>query len=176
MRSGSMFLRPLELTDLPTFVSWGEDRRFCEHAGWTVDLAASAREAHWRRLIGQTGTGLVRLAAVADDQVVGYVDLAGEEPDRRELGYAIGPSARWGQGFGAAAARLGLAYGFGELGLREIEAEAVDANQASVRILRSIGMVETGRGHDEVFLGAPSYYRQFVLSAASWQALKADRI
>ncbi|MFD7154589.1 GNAT family N-acetyltransferase [Kribbella sp. NPDC059898] len=112
---------------------------------------------------------------LADGQVVGYVDLAGEEPDRRELGYAIGPSARWAR-LGAAAARLGLAYGFGELGLREIEAEAVDANRASVRILRAIGMVETAKGEDEDFLGAPSYYRRFVISAARWQTRKPDMV
>ena len=157
-----VFLRPLATTDVPIFASWGLDRRFCEHAGWTVDLPLSEHEAHWHKLVARTE--LMRLAAVAGTEVVGYVDLAGDAADRRELGYAVGPSSRWGQGFGTAVARLGLEHGFDQLGLQEIWAEAVDANHASVRILTSLGMTETGRGADEPFLGKPSFYRQFSIS------------
>jgi RimJ/RimL family protein N-acetyltransferase len=97
------------------------------------------------------------------------VDLAGIEPERRELGYAIGPSERWGRGLGRIAAGLGLDWGFDELGLAEITAEAVDANHASIRILQSLGMTEVGRGSDEPFLGHPSYYRRFAIPRADWQ-------
>jgi RimJ/RimL family protein N-acetyltransferase len=65
-------------------------------------------------------------------------------------------------------ARLGLDWGFGELGLDEIEAQALDANQASVRILVSLGMTEIGRGDDEAFLGVASYYRRFSIRRAEW--------
>jgi RimJ/RimL family protein N-acetyltransferase len=161
-----MFLRPVEPADVPTFVGWGTDRRFCEHAGWTVDLAAAAHEAHWIRIINDPHPVVLRRAAVVGTEVVGYVDLAGTEPDRRELGYAIGPSNRWGRGLGRLAARLGLDWGFNELTLAEITAEAVDANHASIRILQSLGMTELGRGPDEPFLGHPSHYRRFAISRA----------
>lgn len=166
MIQNQIFLRPLELADVATFVSWGRDRRFCEHAGWTVDLPVAELEAHWLALIERPKSGHLRLAAVAGDEVVGYVDLAGAEPDRRELGYVVGPSARWGRGLGGVLARLGIEYGFDVLGLREIWAEAVDANRASVRILASLGMTEVGRGADESFLGVASYYRRFAISRA----------
>jgi RimJ/RimL family protein N-acetyltransferase len=156
-----VYLRPLAASDVPVFASWGLDRVFCDHAGWTVDLPLAAHEEHWRKLLAQQE--LLRLAAVADTEVVGYADLAGQEPDRRELGYAIGPSARWGQGLGGIVARLAIEHGFQKLGLQEIWAEAVDANQPSIRILKSLGMTETGRGDDEPFLGAPSFYRRFSL-------------
>ncbi|WP_410790862.1 GNAT family N-acetyltransferase [Kribbella sp. C-35] len=162
-----VFLRSLELADVATYVSWGRDRTFCEHAGWTVDRPAVELEAHWRALIEQPKPDHLRRAAVAGD-VIGYVDLAGAEPDRRELGYVVGPSDRWGRGLGGTLARLGLEYGFDVLGLQEIWAEAVDANRASVRILASLGMTETGRGQDEPFLGASSHYRRFSISRARW--------
>lgn len=158
-----VFLRPLGMADVATYVSWGRDRRFCEHAGWTVDLPDAALEAHWQALVERPKPDLLRQAAVAGDDVIGYVDLFGAEPERRELGYVVGPSGRWGRGLGGIVARLGVEYGFGVLGLQEIWAEAVDANQASVRILESLGMTETGRGQDETFLGVASYYRCFVL-------------
>lgn len=164
-----MILRGLAVDDVPTFVGWGTDRRFCEHAGWTVDLPAAAHEAHWIRMINDPHPTVLRRAAVVGTEVVGYVDLAGTEPERRELGYAIGPSERWGHGLGRLAARLGLGWGFDEMGLAEITAEAVDANHASIRILQSLGMTELGRGTDEPFLGRPSHYRRFAITRADWQ-------
>lgn len=161
-RASEVTLRPLVLLDAPAYAAWGLDGLFCEHAGWTGD--AVAQEEHWRRLITQPKPDHLRLAAVAGEQVVGYVDFAGDEERRRELGYVVGPSARWGQGLGGTVARLGLEYGFGELKLDEIWAEAVDANEASIRILTSLGMTETARGDDEVFLGVPSFYRQFAIT------------
>ncbi|MEV8373105.1 GNAT family protein [Kribbella sp. NPDC056861] len=160
-----LVLRHLELGDGPAFATWGLDRRFCEHAGWRLDRPLSGHEAHWHRLITVPSPDHLRLAAVAAGELVGYVDFAGAsadaDPDRRELGYVVGPSTRWGQGLGTAIARLALAYGFGQLGLQEIWAEALDANAASIRILQSIGMTEYARGADDTFLGVPTFYRQF---------------
>jgi RimJ/RimL family protein N-acetyltransferase len=166
--STPVFLRPLALSDVATYASWGLDRRFCEHAGWTVDKPLPAHEAHWRTLITHSKPDLIRLAAVAGTHLVGYVDLAGDEPSRRELGYVIGPSDRWGQGLGGTVARLGLEHGFDHLGLGEIRAEALDANHASVRILTSLGMTETGKDSEEAVLGATSFYRQFSITKAEW--------
>lgn len=172
--SEQVFLRPLALPDVTTYASWGLDRRFCEHAGWTVDKPLPAHEAHWHELITHPKPDLIRLAAVAGTDLVGYVDLAGDEPNRRELGYVIGPSERWGLGLGGSVARLGLEHGFALLGLDEIRAEALDANHASVRILSSLGMTETGQGAEEVFLGAPSFYRQFSITKTEWDRRTAS--
>jgi RimJ/RimL family protein N-acetyltransferase len=160
-----VFLRRLDPADVATLASWGMDRRFCEYAGWRLDRSLAGHEAHWERLIAEPKADHLRLAAVVDGELVGYVDLAGGEPDRRELGYVVGPSERWGQGLGGVVARLGVEYGFGVLGLREIWAEALDANAASVRILTSLGMTEVGRGEEESFLGVPTFYRRFVIAS-----------
>lgn len=162
--SGQVFLRSLALADVPVCAAWSLDRLFCEHAGWSVDSPLAAHEAHWQKLITQPKADHLRLAAVAGEQIIGYVDFAGDEPHRRELGYVVGPSTRWGDGLGGTVARLGLDYGFHRLGLTEVWAEAVDANSASIRILASLGMTETGRGEDELFLGSPSFYRQFTIT------------
>jgi RimJ/RimL family protein N-acetyltransferase len=172
--SEQVFLRPLALPDVTTYASWGLDRRFCEHAGWTVDKPLPAHEAHWHKLITHPKPDLIRLAAVAGTDLVGYVDLAGDEPNRRELGYVIGPSGRWGQGLGGTVARLGVAHGFDHLGLDEIHAEVLDANRASVRILTALGMTETGKGSEESFLGKPTFYRRFTLTKPEWTRLTGE--
>ena len=43
---------------------------------------------------------LIRLGAVHHGILVGYVDLHGDEPHRRELGFAIDGRSRWGRGLG----------------------------------------------------------------------------
>lgn len=153
-------------TDIATYADWGADRQLCLHAGWTVDLDRFAREAHWLRVIEEGR--VLRLAAVRGDEVVGYVDLSGSEADHRELGYVVGPSSRWGDGLGTTIARLGLAHGFGALGLEWIDAEAAETNEASIRILQRLGMVETGGSGVDVYLGVPTPTRRFRITRESY--------
>ena len=96
---------------------------------------------------------------------MGYVDLHGEGHGERELGYVIGPSSQWGRGLGTVVALAGLRHGFEQLDLERIVAEALDANRASVRILQRIGMAEVGRGDEGEYLGQPTFYRRFAMSA-----------
>lgn len=66
---------------------------------------------------------------------------------------------------GMAVATAGLTYGFQVLGLKEIWAEALEANRASIRILQRLGMTETGWGDMDTHLGRASRYRQFAIAA-----------
>lgn len=157
-------LRPSTLADADVIAGWGSDDAFCRAADWTVGLPPDRLLAFHRRLVTDPPTGLLRLSVVHEVQVVGYVDLHGTDPGRRELGFLIGPRERWGRGFGLAAAQAGIRHGFDVLGLDEIWAEALDANRASVRILEKIGMTETGRGDDGHHLGRPTFHRQFRLA------------
>ncbi len=63
-----------------------------------------------------------------------------------------------------AAASAGLRYGSNELGLKEIWAQALEANRASIRILQKMGMTETGWCDVDTHLGQPSRYRQFAIA------------
>ena len=166
-------LRSLLAEDAVTFAEWGTDRVFCEHAGWSPETGLADRRAWWAALIAEPPPDLIRLAICVAGEGVGYVDLQGTEPDRRELGYVIGGRNRWNRGLGTLAAKAGLAYGFEVLGLGSIWAEAVDANPASVAILRRIGMRETGRGAVSEFLGTLSFYRQFEINDAGFTAQPA---
>lgn len=164
----SLILRPLDLPDAEVMARWAADPEFCHAAGWTMGLPS----AHYRRfheeLIRSPPAELTRLGAVRVGDLAGYVDLHGDAPDRRELGFVIGVRSRWGRGLGRSAAAAGLDYGFGRLGLSEIWAEAFDANLRSIRILQRLGLRETGRGDDGVFLDQPTYYRRFAITAKDW--------
>lgn len=163
MPSPTVELRPLKMTDARVLVSWEGDPVFCAHAGWKPDRPHAVALAWWREQIASPNPLLTRLLAVVDGSPVGYADLHGDGPEARELGYVVAPSSRWGQGLGTAIARAGLDHGFRVLGLRRVWAEAVEANEASVRVLRRLGMRSTGDGDAETFLGAPSRYKRFEL-------------
>jgi RimJ/RimL family protein N-acetyltransferase len=164
-----VILRALELRDADVMARWAADSEFCRAAGWTADLPHADYRRFHQTLIRSPPTDLIRLGAVHDGILVGYVDLHGNESHRRELGFVIGERSRWSRGFGRLAAAAGLDYGFDQLGLREIWAEAFDANQRSVRILQRLGLVETGSGGEGVFLDRPTYYRRFAITAGDWR-------
>ncbi|QDO88092.1 GNAT family N-acetyltransferase [Ornithinimicrobium ciconiae] len=164
---GGVLLRPLASQDVHVFADWAADEEFCRAAEWTVGLSAQQHHAFHTRLMTSPPHDLLRFAAVLNGRLVGTVDLHGDEPDRRELGFLVGPRSRWGQGLGLALARAGVAHGFEELGLREIWAEAYDANRASIRILQELGMTETGLGEVGTYLGQPTRYRQFTVTTAA---------
>ncbi len=163
-------LRPLRSADVRVIAAWAGDPGFCQEAEWTADLPVEGHRSFWSDLIEQPPKDLLRLGAVQQATVVGYVDLHGLEAGRRELGYVIGDSARWGHGLGGRAASAGVRHGFRCLELDEIWAEALDANELSVRSLQRLGMQETGRVSDGTFLNEPTFYRQFTISAATWKA------
>ncbi|TDD57407.1 N-acetyltransferase [Kribbella antibiotica] len=161
-----VWLRELQIADIPTYVDWVSDRRLCEHAGWGHDAPRSAHEAKWHEIVGDRE--LTRLAALQGDELIGFVDLAGTDPDHRELGYVIGPSARWGQGLGTRVAQLGVDHGFTVLNLTYINAEAPETNEASVRILVSLGMTETDQQGSHPYLGVATPTRCFRISRESY--------
>lgn len=161
-------LRPLDPADTEAIARWADDPEFCRMADWRADLTFGQRLRALETLIERPPRELIRLAAVHDDILIGYVDLHGTEADRRELGFVVGPCRRWGRGLGRAAAAAGLAYGFDRLGLRVMWADAVAANRRSVRILEGLGLAETGRREPATFLGRPSYFRRFEITVSAW--------
>ena len=162
-------LRELTTADAETLAGWQTDALFCAHAGWKRRESQQQSVEWWRNQISHPDPHLIRLLALDTQHPVGYVDLHGSGQVERELGYLVGPSASWGHGLGTAAARAGVAFGFEGLGLTRIWAEAIEANAASVKVLRRLGMREIGFGHEEDFLGQTSRYVQYEIMAADWR-------
>src|SRR5699024_9605401 len=161
--SGSSVIRlsALHPDDAGAIAGRETDPRFVQHQGWSPNLARSPMCEFWHGMAIAPPRELVRLVATLEGEIVGYADLHGADTSERELGYAVGPSARWGQGLGTAVARAGLRHGFDELGLEEIWAEAPPANTASVRILERLGMRRTGTGEEDEFLGERTRCAQY---------------
>lgn len=166
-------LRKLVASDAAVIAGWAGDLEFCREAGWSTDLGRRAHLEFQQRIIALPPPDLLRLGAEVEGVLVGYVDLHGSEQGTRELGFLIGERSSWGRGLGRRAAAAGLEYGFGELGLKLIWAEVLEANQRSMRILRGLGFTETGAGAGGEFRGVASIHRQFALSDRDWNSRDA---
>lgn len=167
---GQVSLRGLVFSDASAIARWAADPEFCRAAGWSTDLAPDEHLKFQRNMVLAPPPELLRLGVEFSGVLVGYLDLYGTEPGRRELGFLIGERRLWGRGLGRRAAAAGLEHGFGHLGLHEIWAEAVETNVRSTAILYDLGFSPGGTGAEEDFMGVPSVYRRFTLSAADWAA------
>ena len=85
-----------------------------------------------------------------------------------ELAYHFNPAA-WGQGYATEAATAVLGYGLGPVGLDQVIAVIMPANNASCRVVEKAGMR---------FVGSATYYdlpdvRKYVAERAWWRAPRA---
>lgn len=161
-------LRPYTREHASILASYALDEVYCAHEGWPYPSDPARILAWAEHLADSPSDDLIRLMASVDDVPVGYVDFQRDDAVVRELGYAIAPSRLWGQGLGTAAAHAALDYGFADMQLDRIWAEAVEANAASVRVLEKSGMTFVRYGDDARFLDRTSRYRQYEITRDQW--------
>lgn len=88
-----------------------------------------------------------------DGARVGAVELDPIEWDRSraEVAFWIAPDHQ-GVGYGRDAVETVVGYVFDQLGLHKLAAEALATNEASTRLLESLGFVEEGRLREEEYV------------------------
>ena len=149
----ALILRPLRPGDEEAAVRWGADDEFCLATGWSLNLPPQRLREHWLGLLTTPDLTFVRLGVEQGGLLVGFVDLAGLNPQSAEFGIAIGERSLWGQGMGLAAGRLLLGFAFTELGLRQVRAEVHLTNARSHALMRRLGFVAVGQGNSEEYRG-----------------------
>lgn len=162
-------LRQLAERDLPYLYGVFSDPRVMRY--WSHPPLASAADAAWYLANIEAGRRHRRfwqwgVAMRGDDALIGTVSLFALDAARRqaELGYAIA-STRWQRGYGAEAAGLAIAYAWGHLGLQTLLADVDPRNDASCRLLATLGFRsaerrQTGRCVDGVPVPSALYVLQ----------------
>lgn len=128
---------------------------FVRQTGWRRGLTAAEIKDWLSNSVDGGQPDLLRLGIEAEQQLVGYVDLADMTENSAEFGIAIGESDQWGRGIGAAAGELLLRHAFDDLGLQRIDAEVPDANARSLRLVQRLGFrrVQTSTPAFELYRG-----------------------
>ena len=140
-------LRPWEPRDRAPFAALNADPAVMAHFPKPLDRAESdALVARFEAALAADGFSIGVAERKADGAFLGMVGLARvrfPEPSPLagavEVGWRLA-RAHWGRGYATEAARAWLAHGFGALGLSEIVAFTVPANQRSQAVMRRLGL------------------------------------
>ncbi|MBU0552323.1 GNAT family N-acetyltransferase [Myxococcota bacterium] len=139
-------LRPLRHADLPLTLAWHNDPAVRDPMMGFRGPVTEAQEARWFEALAQDQRRAVfGVEALADAALVGYTQLNDLDWISRtaNLGIAIGAAERRGQGLGAQALDLLIAYGAAALNLRKIYLRVLAENPAR-RLYARAGFVEEG--------------------------------
>lgn len=126
----------------------------CEHVYFGPNTEAETR-AYFEPMIAAMAEALTRgedpplhiftIRAAADGAFAGECALIpvlyGE--GNFTIGYQLVPE-RWGQGFGTAACRFLIWFGFAVLGARRLSGDTLASNRGSIRIMESHGFAREG--------------------------------
>jgi ribosomal-protein-alanine N-acetyltransferase len=138
-----VYLRELTEDDVPAWFERASDRESAVLAGdpvpESIEMGFHWLQRHRERFRQQASIRWAIVPTGSTDSV-GTVGLTitSKAERRAELGIVIG-RAYWGKGIGTSAAHLATDYAFRTLGLAEIQAEVLQRNLASRRLLEKVG-------------------------------------
>jgi RimJ/RimL family protein N-acetyltransferase len=143
LRTSRLLLRPWRDEDIAAFVEMSGDPLVMEHLlPAREDWVARAR-AHWdEHAFGQWVVELPGVAYFIGVVGLGVVSYQAPFTPAVEVAWRLA-RPYWGQGYATEAAKAALDYGFGKLGLSEIVALTVPANQRSRRVMEHLGMTRS---------------------------------
>jgi ribosomal-protein-alanine N-acetyltransferase len=160
----SVYLRELSERDIPGWFARATDPESADLAGDpipdSVEAGAAWLQRHRERFRERTA---IRWAIVPKESTesVGTVGLTITSQERRiaELGIVVA-RAHWSKGVGTSAVHLVRSFAFNALGLAEIQAEVLQRNLASVRLLEKTGFrrIERTPGGAQGDFGACFFY------------------
>ncbi|QNE19948.1 GNAT family N-acetyltransferase [Kribbella qitaiheensis] len=90
------------------------------------------------------------ITRIDDDQVIGFIRLAGTGGKAAKLGYMIAAD-HWGNGYATDATRTMLRFAFGPLALHRVTAAIGPENSASIAVVKRLGFTYEGHLRDHVF-------------------------
>ncbi|WP_440766957.1 GNAT family N-acetyltransferase [Natronorubrum sp. DTA7] len=144
-------LRPIEEDDLEFLQREINDPRIWRAIGRSRPVNGPQEREFFENVVCNDET--VTLLIVADSSPVGTIGFNAIEwePRQAEIGYWVAPEHHE-RGYGTDAADRLVTYGFDQLGLHKITARVFEFNEASRRLLESVGFTREGVHRDDVFV------------------------
>ena len=146
LRTSRLVLRPWRDEDIAAFAEMSADPVVMEYLlplserGLSADTWVARARAHWdEHGFGQWVVELPDAANFIGVVGLGVVSYEAPFTPAVEVAWRLARSY-WGHGYATEAATAALDYGFNELGLSEIVALTVPANQRSRRVMERLGM------------------------------------
>lgn len=157
LKGGRIFLRALEPEDLDFLYQLENDPEIWEISGTTTPYSRQVLQWYLENAhkdiyeVKQLRLCICNL----DEQVIGLIDLFDFDPKNMRVGMGIVVSDKKNrnQGIGTEAIELLSNYVFSILGLRQIYANVLEENMASIHLFTKLGFKEVGVKKDWICTG-----------------------
>ena len=161
MSTKNLILREITVADAKSVFELRSDyqvTRFNNASAYTVlqqayDLIVGFREDFRSKNTIRWGITLKNESKIIG--IIGYNYWAHVD-SRASVGYDLA-KAYWGNGYTSEALKMILVFGFHQMMLNRVEAESVNFNVASIRVLEKAGFVQEGRQREKFFQGGQFY-------------------
>jgi RimJ/RimL family protein N-acetyltransferase len=168
-------IRLVEAADLPSVLAINADdavTRYLPYETWTGDADAQAWFDRALQRLAAREAGQFVIVQRDSGRVIGTCLLFhfDEASARAEIGYVLAQES-WGAGYMLEAMKAFVAFAFGQVGLRRLEAEIDPRNLSSAGLLARLGFVEEGLLRQRWDLkGEVTDSRLYGLLRAEWSA------
>jgi RimJ/RimL family protein N-acetyltransferase len=149
LRTPRLLLRPWRDEDIAAFAEMSADPVVMEYLlplsdrGLSAESWVARARAHWdEHAFGQWVVELPGVAYFIGVVGLGVVSYQAPFTPAVEVAWRL-TRPYWGRGYATEAAGAAVDYGFGKLGLSEIVALTVPANQRSRRVMEHLGMTRS---------------------------------
>ncbi len=136
-----LYLREFELEDAKSMFALNAVNEQIQYTGDVPFESITAAQNFLLNYSDYKRNGFGRWACITKEEGhwIGWCGLKRHSDGLVDLGYRFFKEY-WGMGYATESSLACLAYGFNELGLKEIVGRSAKANLASIRVLEKIGM------------------------------------
>jgi RimJ/RimL family protein N-acetyltransferase len=173
-------LRAITTSDVDDYVRWMNDVEVTRNIG-RVGRFSREQEAEFIAQHQQSGDYFFAIEAIDGPQPVHIGNIGLFDQDQRnrqaELGIMIGEPDYWGKGYGSAAIRLLLEFGFGELNLQRVHLRVFAFNKRAIRAYEKVGFRLDGIARQSAYL-AGEYHDDYLMSILKpdWEAMVSAEV
>jgi RimJ/RimL family protein N-acetyltransferase len=144
----TIYLRPLERDDVDLFWHWFADREVVKYSmGILIFPYSKADTQEWlEQTIHDKRVLSLGIVEKATDHLIGYAGITSISTINRAGEYYlfIGDKQSWGKGYGTAATRMIVNYGFLSLNLNRIMLTVFASNMGALKVYTKAGFKEEG--------------------------------
>lgn len=148
LATDELYLRSLEMDDLPLFQSWCADRDVVRYSlgAWLFPISSLEIEEWLEKTIRDKGALALGIVTRDTDALIGYAGITAISAINRSGEYyiLIGDKSSWGRGYGTLVTRMIVDYGFASLNLHRVMLTVSAPNEGAIRTYRKAGFTVEG--------------------------------
>lgn len=163
----NVYLRPIEMEDLPLLYKWLNDPELveCTWPGVPHPVPMEKVEQQFEEGLSDSSERAFLICDSSSKRPIGTIKVTNIAPrsQRGNLTIVLGEKEFWGQGYGAEAIVLFLNYCFRILNLRRISLEVHEYNERAIKCYEKVGFQKEGRVRRSVFKNG-QYVDEYVMA------------